>query len=91
MAFAGESRSEWLPVTDKVVTVKEVEDLILTDRRVTFQMIVQQKGLNAGSAWRYYQRRTTDDKGVSPLRSLYVYFVQEKNASWPFEIKTRPF
>ena len=50
MALAGESRSEWLPVTDKVVTVKEVEDLILTDRRVTFQMIVQQKGLNAGSA-----------------------------------------
>ena len=37
-------------MTDKVVTVKEVEDLILTDRRVTFQMIVQQKGLNAGSA-----------------------------------------
>ena len=50
MALAGEPRSEWLPVTDKVVTVKEVEDLILTDRRVTFKMIVQQKGLNAGSA-----------------------------------------
>ena len=91
MALAGESRSEWLPVTDKVVTVKEVEDLILTDRRVTFQMIVQQKGFNAGSAWKYYQRRTTDDKGVSPLRSSCVYFVQEKNASWPFEMKTRPF
>ena len=54
MVFAGESRSEWLPVTDKVMTVKEVEDLILTDRRVTFQMIMQQKGINADSAWKYY-------------------------------------
>ena len=37
-----EPRARRPPLTDEAVTVKKLEDLILADRRVTIQMIMQE-------------------------------------------------
>ena len=49
MSLTDEPRSGRPSVTDEVATVKKVEDLILADRRVTIQTIIQETGLSSGS------------------------------------------
>ena len=48
MSLTDEPRSGRPLVTDELATVKKVEDLILADRRVTIQTIIQETGLSSG-------------------------------------------
>ena len=49
MSLTDEPRSGRPSVTDKVAKMKKVEDLILADRRVTIQMIIQDTDLSSDS------------------------------------------